>query len=151
MADEEIRMSLAVVKAAMLGSLIGIERGWAGRPAGIRTMSLVGMGSCLFTVVGRLSYSDQARIAAQIASGVGFLGAGVIHLRDKKDAHSRGEFDYLKGLMTAAAIWLVAGVGVACGCEHFILASVATFLTSTILFSYRLVYGQWDTHTHPTR
>ena len=110
--QDELLLSLSLLQAAVLGSLIGVERGWAGRPAGIRTMSMVAMGAALFTGVGKLEYSDSARAAAQVASGVGFIGAGVVQARPQKNGREKGAGDdSLKGLTTAAAIWLCAGVG----------------------------------------
>ena len=147
---EELQLCLSLLEAAVLGSVIGVERGWAGRPAGIRTMSMVCMGAALFTGVtsssnrtrpdlnvhpspepaplptslpgvGKLEFSDSARAAAQVASGVGFIGAGVVQARGPNHQNSRQKHhgdDSLKGLTTAAAIWLVAGVrrGLAAGC-----------------------------------
>lgn len=108
---EELQLSLSLLQAAFLGSLIGVERGWAGRPAGIRTMSMVAVGAALFTGVGKLEYSDSARAAAQVASGVGFIGAGVVQARPQKNGRGPHDGDdSLKGLTTAAAIWLVAGM-----------------------------------------
>ena len=151
---EELQLSLALVQAAVLGSLIGVERGWAGRPAGIRTMSMVAMGAALFTGVGKLSFSDSSRAAAQVASGVGFIGAGVVQARPQQDPkrkkNGKNGGDYLKGLTTAAAIWLCAGIGVACGSGHSLVATVATALAVVILGSHRIAYGSeaesdmWD-------
>ena len=144
--NDQLWFSLSLVHASLLGSLIGVERGWAGRPAGIRTMSLVAMGAALFTGVGRLSFSDSARLAAQVASGVGFLGAGVIHSlsvtpqgKYRRGAAAGG--DWLYGLTTASAIWLCAGIGVACGAGLGVVATAATILSIAILWSYRIAYG----------
>ena len=140
--QDELWLSLHVAEAAALGALIGVERGWARRPAGYRTMSLVAMGAALFTGVGKLSpEGDSLRIAAQVASGVGFIGAGVIQSRTVEDMKRTGAGDYLKGLTTACAIWISAGIGVACGSGHGIAASMATVLSLLILYSYRFAYG----------
>mmetsp|Transcript_28541 Transcript_28541/g.91481 ORF Transcript_28541/g.91481 Transcript_28541/m.91481 type:complete len:194 (-) Transcript_28541:30-611(-) len=139
--EDDARLSWNMLQAAALGSLIGVERILAGRPAGMRTMSLVAMGAALFTGVGKSTWADGgARAAAQIASGVGFLGAGVIRARDDAETHSRrgGPRDYIKGLTTASAIWLSAGVGVACGSGHGLAAAAATLLTILIMASHRL-------------
>ncbi|MEI6494841.1 MAG: MgtC/SapB family protein [bacterium] len=112
--------------ALILGGLIGVERTYAHKTAGIRTYALVSMGSALFVVVSRmidlqyigLTNLDPLRVASQIVVGVGFLGAGLIILQDNK----------LKGLTTAAGLWVSAGVGMAAG---FGLYSIALF--STIL------------------
>lgn len=90
--EDDLRLSWNLLQAAVLGSLIGVERMLAGRPAGMRTMSLVAMGAALFTGVGKLSWADGgARAAAQIASGVGFLGAGVIRARDVAEYRTLGK------------------------------------------------------------
>lgn len=101
--------------AALFGMLVGIERERRDRAAGMRTMALVGLGSALFTLISAFAYSDliasrhvqldPTRIMAQIVSGIGFLGAGTIWLRR----------DVVRGLTTAAALWVVAAVGMACG------------------------------------
>ena len=142
--EDDLRLSWNLLQAAVLGSLIGVERMLAGRPAGMRTMSLVAMGAALFTGVGKLSWADGgARAAAQIASGVGFLGAGVIRARDVAEYRTLGKGeprDYIKGLTTASAIWLSAGVGVACGSGHSFVGAAATFLTILIMASHRFWY-----------
>ena len=141
MAVEELKLSAYLCQAALLGGLVGVERGWAGRPAGVRTMSLVSMGAALFTGVGRLSFDGAegqgaSRLAAQVVSGVGFIGAGVINARSSEEMRKRGKGggDYLKGLTTATAIWLSAGIGVACGSGHGVLATAATILAVGILW-----------------
>ena len=146
--EDDARLSWNLLQAAVLGSLIGVERILAGRPAGMRTMSLVAMGAALFTGVGKSTWADGgARAAAQIASGVGFLGAGVIRARDAAEDAPRDYYralgkgaprDYIKGLTTASAIWLSAGVGVACGSGHALAAASATFLTILIMASHRV-------------
>ena len=111
------------------------------------------MGAALFTGVGKLSFSDGARVAAQVASGVGFIGAGVVQARTHGHPKKRYDGDYLMGLTTASAIWLCAGIGVACGSGHGLVASTATLLALTILYSYRIAYPEhaekdmWDAHS----
>jgi len=100
-----------IALAAVLGAVIGVQREYRGNPAGIRTLALVCMGSALFADLSRL-YGDQDRIAAQIVSGVGFLGAGLIF----REGYS------VKGVTTAATIWATAAVGVAIGIEGYIIA-----------------------------
>ena len=140
---DDMKLSLQLAHAAGLGALLGLERGWAGRPAGYRTMSLVAMGAALFTGVGKLTYADGARIAAQVVTGVGFIGAGVVKSRsvEERQKASYGKGDYLKGLTTASAIWIAAGVGIACGSDHGVAATMATAIALLILGSYRLAYG----------
>ena len=95
------RMALA----AVLGALIGLEREYRGYPAGVRTMALVCMGSALFADSTSLFGGDPSRVAAQIVSGIGFLGAGLI-VR---------EGGSVRGITTAATIWATAAVGIAVG------------------------------------
>lgn len=121
--------------AFVLSAVIGLERHRRFKSAGLRTHTLVGVGSAVFTlvsaygfadVVGRGGGVDPSRIAAQIVSGIGFLGAGVIFVR-------RGS---VSGLTTAASIWLTAAVGMACGAGMPALAVMATachLLTVTVL------------------
>lgn len=119
-----------ITLAAILGGIIGIEREWRGRPAGFRTNILIALGSCLFTVLSirgfplnESSAQDSARIAAQIVSGIGFLGAGaLLQTRNKT-----------KGMTTAATIWLVAAIGMSVGTGNYFLAVFTTILTATVL------------------
>ena len=114
---------MAVVLTVILCGLIGFEREFLKHDAGIRTHILVGLGSCLFTMVslygiqaavGNYSW-DASRIAAGVASGIGFIGAGVIFFNH----------DSVKGLTTASAIWVAAAVGMACGVQLFAIAILA--------------------------
>ncbi|MGO1384408.1 MAG: MgtC/SapB family protein [Arachnia sp.] len=113
--------------AFLLCSLIGFERQFQHKSAGIRTHALVGVGSCVFTLVsvdgfvGLAEYTvtrDPSRIAAQIVTGIGFLGAGLIFVNK----------DVVRGLTTAASIWVAAAIGMACGSGLLPLAVFATFL-----------------------
>jgi putative Mg2+ transporter-C (MgtC) family protein len=98
--------------AALVGLLVGIERFWNGKPASIRTFSVISTGSCLFTILSveaaKNLYGqdyDVTRIAAQIVSGIGFLGGGVIFKTG----------DRIAGITTGALIWFTAALGMACG------------------------------------
>jgi putative Mg2+ transporter-C (MgtC) family protein len=106
----------------VIGLVLGVEREFRGHPAGVRTMALIGVGSCMFTVIGIEpafgTRVDPTRVAAQIVTGVGFLGAGSI-LR-------QGE--YVRGLTTAASIWVVASLGMAVGFGYIAVAVFATVL-----------------------
>jgi putative Mg2+ transporter-C (MgtC) family protein len=97
--------------ATLLGAAIGINREWERKPAGLRTHALVALGSALFTLIGLLLNPDDpsatGRILQGITAGIGFIGAGVIMRRP--DMHD------VQGLTTAAAIWIVAAIGVAVG------------------------------------
>jgi len=123
---EELRDHLLRLLAAMVaGALIGFERELHDKPAGFRTNTLICVGASLFTILSlRLGQGgDSARIAAQIVTGVGFLGAGAI-------LQSRGT---VLGLTTAATIWTVASLGMAFGAGHFALGAAATVIVHGIL------------------
>lgn len=115
--------------AAFLGGLVGIEREYSVHTAGLRTNILVSVGSCLFTILSIESFPsdspnrDPARIAAQIVSGIGFLGAGAV-FRDG---------DRVRGLTTAATIWLMAAIGMAAGAGDYFLAVAAVVIALIVL------------------
>ena len=129
----ELEMVLRVLLAVALGAIIGFQRGKAEKPAGLRDLVLICAGAALFTVVSIYGFGvvDQARVAAGIVTGIGFLGAGAI-IR-------RGEGGVVKGLTTAATIWVTAGIGLAAGAGMYILATVATFLVLVVLLLPRRV------------
>lgn len=127
--DFDIALLLRLLLASVLGGIIGLEREIHGRPAGFRTHLLVSLGSCLFCITsleiyriyGNFSGSvpigvDPGRIAAQVVTGIGFLGAGAI-IRDKAS---------IRGLTTAACLWVAAALGLACGIGLFYLAICVT-------------------------
>ena len=122
-----------MILAALLAGLIGLERECRGHAAGLRTNILVGVGSCLFTTLSIEGFplhganQDTARVAAQIVTGVGFLGAGAV-------LHDRSR---VRGLTTAATIWLVAAIGMAVGTGLYFLAVFTTVLTTTVLVLLR--------------
>ena len=123
----ELEMVLRILLAMVLGAIIGFQRGKAEKPAGMRDLILISAGSALFTVVSIYGFGvDPARVAAGIVTGIGFLGAGAI-IR-------RGEGGIVKGLTTAATIWMTAGIGLAAGAGMYIIAAVTTFLALVILF-----------------
>ena len=120
--------------AVILGFAIGYERKRRYKEAGIRTHTIVCLGSALMMLVSIYGFggeADAARVAAQIVSGVGFLGAGIIVYRKHET----------KGLTTAAGVWATAGVGMACGGGLYILAIAATALmiTAQVLFHQQLI------------
>lgn len=120
----ETEILLRIVVAAIAGGLIGFERRVVHKPAGLRTLMLVGMGAALFVIVTIKTISTEgARIIAGIATGVGFLGAGAIF---------RSE-DHVKGLTTAASIWAVAAIGIAAGLGEYVLVAVVTVLVVLVL------------------
>lgn len=110
------------ILAATFGGLIGLQREIQGYPAGARTLSLVSLGSCLFTAASRLLGGDD-RVAAGVVTGIGFLGAGVI-LR---------EGPTVRGITTAAAIWAVAALGMAVALELYLVAGLGTLAVMAIL------------------
>lgn len=121
---------IQVTVAALLGGLIGLEREWRGHDAGLRTNMLISMGACLFTVISINGFplqgsaaQDTARVAAQVVTGVGFLGAGAF-------IHGKS---HTKGMTTAATIWMVAAIGMAVGVEAYGLALFASVITFVIL------------------
>lgn len=121
---QELEAALLVGLAGILSALIGIDRE-SHAPAGLRTHMLVGMGACLFTVMSVHAFpgGDPARIAAQVVTGVGFLGAGTIMQR-------KGGVRYLT---TAASIWATAAVGMAVGAGVWFLAVMSTLLIWVVL------------------
>jgi putative Mg2+ transporter-C (MgtC) family protein len=122
-----------------LSSLIGLEREWRQKSAGLRTHTLVGFGAALILLVSKYGFSDvlngssvildPSRVAAQIVSGVGFIGGGLIFVRG----------DAVRGLTTAATVWLTAAIGMACGAGLAILALVSTLAYFITVFLYRSV------------
>src|SRR5215203_5266199 len=130
---------LRLVVAAVLGGLVGLERERLEWAAGMRTHALVSLGSALFMVVSIFGFSDilneqhvildPSRVAAQVASGIGFIGAGTIIFRR----------EIVKGLTTAASIWAVAAVGLAVGGGMFLAAVSATLLALALLLLARPV------------
>ena len=123
--------------ALALGLALGIEREYHGHPAGIRTMALVSLGSCMFTALGLEPFVgktvDPTRIAAQVVTGVGFLGAGSI-LR-------QGE--YVRGLTTAASIWVAASLGMAAGFGYYVIAVFATVVVIVTLVAIRPIENRF--------
>lgn len=120
--QEKHEVLFRLVLAAVFGGLLGWERGRSEKPADIRTMVLIGTGAAAFTLIGQqliatadndaIIRADPTRVLSYIISGVGFLGAGAI-------LHSKRA---VKGLTTAASIWVVAAIGAACGVGEFMIA-----------------------------
>jgi putative Mg2+ transporter-C (MgtC) family protein len=126
---DELEMILRVVVALILGGIIGYQRERADKPAGVRTLAMIATGAALITVVSVYGFGDdQARIAAGIVTGIGFLGAGSI-IR-------RGE-GLVEGLTTAATIWAAAGIGLAAGAGLYLIAAVTTVLVLLVLMLNR--------------
>lgn len=124
-----IRLFLSFI----LSGVIGLERELSGKLAGLRTHILVGLGSTVYALVSILVNSqtgtvDPSRIAAQVVSGIGFIGAGAI-FRDE---------DKIRGLTTASDIWVMGAIGLAVGLGYFLMAVVTTFLILLVLIG-----GAW--------
>ena len=115
----------SLLLAVFLGGLIGVEREIRGKAAGLRTNILICLGAAIFTIVSKslAGTGDVTRIAAQVVSGIGFLGAGAI-IQDRGGIH---------GLTTAATIWLVSSIGVCCGAKEYAVAGVSTIIALLVL------------------
>ena len=136
---------LPLISATLLGAVIGIERELTNKYAGLRTNLLVCLGSCVFTIlsiygfplaveqVNPQGYGDPARIAAQILTGIGFIGGGTVL--------KHGATVY--GLTTAATLWISAAIGMACGVGMFELAIITTLLSFIVLVSIRSVESKF--------
>ncbi len=118
----QVDIILRIALALALGASIGFEREFRGYPAGIRTLALVAVGSALFSDMSRLFGGDD-RIAAQVVTGIGFLGAGVIFREGAS----------VRGITTAATIWAVAAMGVAIGAEAYLVAVFAAVVIIVLL------------------
>ncbi len=136
----DITLVIRVLASILLGFAIGLEREMTNKYAGLRTNILVCLGACLFTIISiygfpevsvtgdELGTRDTARVAAQVVTGIGFIGGGTV-LR-----HGATVF----GLTTAATLWVSASIGMACGAGMYGLAIVATILSILVLVSVRL-------------
>ena len=119
--------------AGVLGALIGAEREWRQKDAGLRTNTLIAIGSALFTMVSiEIAGGDPnaaSRIPAQVASGVGFIGGGAI-LRGRSQTHA------VQGLTTAATIWVNAAIGMAAGAGAYALSAIAAGTVLVVLLAF---------------
>ena len=141
-----LEVIIRLVVAAVLGSLIGLERERLDRGAGLRTHALVATASALIIIVSAYGFSDvlqegrivldPSRVAAQVVSGIGFLGAGTIILR--KNA--------IRGLTTAASVWAVAGIGLAAGAGLYVAAAATTAILLAILLALKPIEGRLFPH-----
>ena len=125
--------------AFLLSAAIGLERELRHKSAGLRTYTIVGTTAALFLLISKYGFTnvliegrivlDPSRVAAQIVTGIGFIGAGLIFLREDK----------VQGLTTAATVWLVTGVGMACGAGLLRLALFVTFTYFIVAFVFPLI------------
>jgi putative Mg2+ transporter-C (MgtC) family protein len=136
---ESSQVIIQLVLAVVLGGLIGLEREFKKKEAGLQTYSLVALGSCIFTVISfKLFYFflstanisfDPSRVIQAVAVGIGFIGAGVIFRQSSGTV----------GLTTAAGLWVAASVGIAVGSEFYFLAIAGTFLVLFVLVGFGFV------------
>ncbi|GAA2792629.1 MgtC/SapB family protein [Saccharopolyspora taberi] len=132
----EVPLLIELGTALVLSSLIGLEREVRAKSAGLRTHTLVGVGAALFMLVSKYAFGDMlafdrvaldpSRVAAQIVSGIGFIGGGLIFVRR----------DAVRGLTTAATVWVVAAVGMACGGGLVVLAAATTAVHFLVVLGY---------------
>lgn len=125
-----LQMIIRLTVAMFLGGLIGLEREYRSKEAGFRTHFLVAVGSALFCIVSQFGFGtdlkDSSRVAAQVVSGIGFLGAGTIIFYK----------NVVRGLTTAAGLWVTAAIGLACGTGMYLIAVITTVL---ILFGLEVL------------
>ncbi|GFE58695.1 MgtC/SapB family protein [Geobacter sp. AOG1] len=151
--DFSLELLLRLVLSCLFGGLIGLEREVHGRPAGFRTHLLVSLGACLFVLTsiqfyyqyGNLSGAgpvgvDPGRVAAQVVTGIGFLGAGAI-IRERAS---------IRGLTTAACLWVAAALGVACGVGMYAMATVVTLIALMSLLLLKKVESRLQRDTYVT-
>lgn len=122
---DQLYLCIPIIVSAILGFLIGFERKVRRKEAGIRTHTILCIGSCLMMVISMNAFGndiDKSRVAAQIVSGIGFLGAGMIVLKKHE----------VYGLTTASGIWATAGIGMACGAKLYVIAGISTTLLIVI-------------------
>jgi putative Mg2+ transporter-C (MgtC) family protein len=137
--NDWLNISLRLCIALVVGAIIGLERQVRHKPAGLRTHTLVSLGSAVFTLIimqadGSLSSRDAlSRVIQGIAAGVGFLGAGEI-VRQSSQESQRLE---IHGLTSAAAIWVSAALGIAAGCGLWQLALISALLTFLVLTVFK--------------
>jgi len=143
----QLEALIPIALALFLSGVIGLDREWRASPAGIRTHMMVGMGAALVMVMGQELYDDNsaARLAANVITGIGFLGAGVI-IRRKNEVHE---------LTTAASLWFVAIIGLVAGARLYVLATGATTIGWMVLAVLRGITKRYiaddnaaDDHSH---
>lgn len=143
----EYEFLLRIFCAAILGGLIGLEREYRAKEAGLRTHFLVALGSAVFMIVSAYGFSDVpfndmtsrwdvSRVAAQVVSGIGFIGAGTIIFRKAENVVS--------GLTTAAGLWVTAAIGLACGGGMYILSIATTLMVLVGLEAFNFFLHKID-------
>jgi len=140
----EADLARRMIVATLSGALIGFERRSADRPAGIRTMSLASLGAALFTICSIFAFSngwmawDASRVSAAIPSGIGFLGSGIVWKGNSAGRHA------VRGLTTAAGVWLSAATGLAAGGGLYFVAIFGSLLSTVVLRYGPRIYGGED-------
>ncbi|SFO76992.1 MgtC/SapB family protein [Prevotella sp. tf2-5] len=144
----ELEFLMRIFCAALLGGLIGLEREYRAKEAGFRTHFLVALGSAVFMIVSAYGFTDAltndlqrwdlSRVAAQVVSGIGFIGAGTIIFRKSENMVS--------GLTTAAGLWVTAAIGLACGGGMYILAFGSTVMVLLGLEAFNYFLHKFDKH-----
>lgn len=139
---------LRLACAALFGGIIGVEREYRAKEAGFRTNFLVAVGSALFMILSAYGFDgtlvseqhrlDVSRIAAQVVTGIGFIGAGTIILRK----------NMVRGLTTAACVWVVAAIGLACGAGLYLLAGFTTLLVLIGLEAFNVLLRKMKRHSY---
>lgn len=130
---------LSLILSVVFGAVVGLERELHGKAAGLRTNILICVGATVFTILSRYMAADQdslTRIASGVVTGIGFLGAGAI-IQDRGGVH---------GLTSAATIWVVASVGMACGARYYALAILTTLVTVVVLLVLKAAEKPLENH-----
>jgi putative Mg2+ transporter-C (MgtC) family protein len=137
---------IRLLLATIFGALIGLEREYHAKEAGVRTHLLVALGSCLFMILSIYGFDafldhdnvsfDPSRIASQVVTGIGFIGAGTIIFHKSENV--------VRGLTTAAGVWVTAAIGLACGGGMYVLASAATILVLAGLEAFNFILHKFD-------
>ena len=146
--DMTLEFVLRIFVAALLGGAIGLEREYRAKEAGLRTHFLVALGSALFMVVSAYGFEgamyspehrwDVSRVAAQVVSGIGFIGAGTIIFHKSENV--------VRGLTTAAGLWVTAAIGLACGGGMYVLSIASTVLVLVGLEAFNFILRKIDKH-----
>jgi putative Mg2+ transporter-C (MgtC) family protein len=142
----ELEFSLRIFVAALLGGIIGLEREYRAKEAGFRTHFLVALGSALFMIVSAYGFEgamltpehrwDVSRVASQVVSGIGFIGAGTIIFRKTENV--------VVGLTTAAGLWVTAAIGLACGGGMYVLSIGSTMMVLVGLEAFNYFLHKFD-------
>ncbi|MBP5486488.1 MAG: MgtC/SapB family protein [Bacteroidales bacterium] len=128
---------LRIFVAGLLGGVIGFEREFRAKEAGVRTHFIVALGSALFMIISQYAFTgqfDHARVAAQVVSGIGFIGAGVIIFQK----------NVVRGITTAAGLWVAAAIGLACGAGMYAVAIAAMLLTILCLETMHFITSRYS-------